>query len=273
MSSVRSSDDEYDGTGEEQFATGLLEKMEANLRILKVDRRVLAKYAVAPAEAATRRLIVRTTNMAATFNKLRKSYIKLVKMYDPWSVLTPMTEPEIAENHGDFSNENFDTFCTEVEVLIDQVLEKFKLFADENPEVELDIDELRQHHGAMAAASATSGDDSNRRKRYVEAMIPKRKVEIGNRMTAMTEELAKEPITLPVSEGKERLSALHSLLEIDGDFSKLLREFHELSEDVDDEALRVNETWREDRLREVEAMRVQLAVKTEVVVPDTGTEM
>ena len=53
----------------------------------------------------------------------------------------------------------------------------------------------------------------------------------------------------------------------------MLREFHELSEDVDDEALRVNETWREDRLREVEAMKVQLAVKTEVVVPDTGTEM
>ena len=125
MSSVHSSDDEYDWMLEEQFTTSLLEKMEANLRILKVDRRVLAKYAVAPAEAATRRLIVRTTNMAATFNKLRKSYTKLVEMYDQWSVLTPMTETEIAENHGDFSNKNFDTLCIELGALIDQVLEKF----------------------------------------------------------------------------------------------------------------------------------------------------
>ena len=58
MSSIQESDDEYDGAMEpEEFAAALMEKMVLMMRTLKMDRRILTKYAAAPAEAVTRRLI------------------------------------------------------------------------------------------------------------------------------------------------------------------------------------------------------------------------
>ena len=65
MSSIQESDDEYDGAMEpEEFAAALMEKMVLMMRTIKMDRRTLAKYAAAPTEAATRRLMNRTKDTA-----------------------------------------------------------------------------------------------------------------------------------------------------------------------------------------------------------------
>ena len=99
MSSIQENDDKYDGTTEPaEFAAGLLEKMENLKGTIEMYQNILAKYAAASMEAAIWRL------------ELRKTYRRLMKLYDQWQALTTLEEAEIEEHHRDFTEVNYDTF-------------------------------------------------------------------------------------------------------------------------------------------------------------------
>ena len=144
-------------------------------------------------------------------------------MYNQWSSLTELDEEEVEQHHQDFTEEHFDTFCIELEVLNKQVLEKIKLFAQDNPGIEIDIPELRQPSQSPSPRSPSprspsprspspmmaepravpvpAADENTARKKCIEIMIPGMKAEIGDRMTAITGELAKDPVVLTVKSG------------------------------------------------------------------------